>query len=104
MSKRVLTANQRAWLQEELSLWQRDAIVTEQQAGRIADLYEVAGELAERGRSRAVFVLMAAAATLVGLAALLLIGYNWNDLSRESKLGIVLGVVGLTHLIGFRLR
>jgi uncharacterized membrane protein len=40
----------------------------------------------------------------VGLAALLLIGYNWNDLSRESKLAIVLCVVGLTHTIGFRLR
>ena len=104
MSKRAITAKQRAWLLDELSLWHRDAIVTEQQAERIADLYEGAGEMAERGRSRAVFVLMAAAATLVGLAALLLIGYNWNDLARGSKLMIVLGVVALTHAIGFSLR
>jgi uncharacterized membrane protein len=104
MSKRAITAKQRAWLLDELSLWRRDAIVSEQQAQRIADLYEGAGELAERGRSRGVFVLMAAAATLVGLAGLLLIGYNWNDLSREIKLAIVLGVVGLTHAIGFTLR
>src|SRR5919112_4111450 len=82
MSKRPLTAHQRAWLLEELSLWRRDAIVTEQQAERIAGLYEGAGEMAERGRSKAVMVLMAAAATLVGLAALLLIGYNWSDLPR----------------------
>jgi uncharacterized membrane protein len=78
MSKRVLTANQRGWLQQELSLWRRDSIVTDQQAQRIADLYEGAGEMAQRGRSKAVFILMAAAATLVGLAALLLIGYNWK--------------------------
>jgi hypothetical protein len=104
MSKRAITAKQRAWLLDELSLWRRDAIVTEQQAQRIANLYEGAGEMAERGRSRAVFVLMAASATLVGLAALLLIGYNWDQLSRLTKLAIVLGVIALTHAAGFYLR
>jgi uncharacterized membrane protein len=104
MPKRAITPKQRAWLLDELSLWRRDAIVSEQQAQRIADLYEGAGELAERGRSRAVFVLMAAAATLVGLAALLLIGYNWDQLSRWTKLAIVLGVIAVTHAAGFSLR
>ena len=104
MSKRPINPKQRAWLMDELSLWRRDAIVTEQQAQRITDLYEGAGELAERGRSRAVFILMAAAATLVGLATLLLIGYNWNDLERGSKLIIVLGVIAATHAFGFSLR
>jgi uncharacterized membrane protein len=104
MSKRVLTAHQRAWLQEELSLWRRDAIVTDQQAQRIADMYEGAGEMAQRGRSKAVFILMAAAATLVGLAALLLIGYNWEDLSRDTKLIMVLGTIAATHATAFSLR
>src|SRR5918992_3473850 len=104
MSKRAINAKQRAWLLDELGVWQRDAIVSDQQAQRIADLYEGAGELAERGRSRAVFVLMATAATLVGLAAMLLIGYNWQDLSRWNKLGIVLTTIALTHGFGFFLR
>src|SRR5215204_345855 len=104
MSKRPLTAHQRTWLLEELGLWRRDAIVTDQQAQRITALYEGAGEMAERGRSRAVFVLMAAAATLVGLAALLLVGYNWQDLTRGTKLIVVLGIVALTHATGFSLR
>jgi uncharacterized membrane protein len=104
MTKRAITAKQRAWLLDELSLWRRDAIVTDQQAQRITDMYEGAGELAERGRSKAVFTLMAAAATLVGLAALLLIGYNWEDLSRVAKLVIVLGTIALTHAAGFSLR
>jgi uncharacterized membrane protein len=104
MPKRAITAKQRAWLLDELSVWRQNAIVSDQQAQRISDLYEGVGELAERGRSRAVFVLMAAAATLVGLAALLLIGYNWNDLARGSKLLIVLGVVAATHACGFSLR
>jgi hypothetical protein len=104
MSKRAITPKQRAWLLDELSLWRRDAIVSEQQAQRIADLYEGAGELAERGRSKGVFILMSAAATLVGLAALLLIGYNWQHLSREVKLVTVLGVITLTHAAGFSVR
>lgn len=104
MPKRAITAKQRAWLLDELGVWRQDAVINEQQAHRIADLYEGAGEMAQRGRSRAVFVLMAAAATLVGLAALLLIGYNWDQLSRLSKLGIVLAVIGVTHAVGFHLR
>ncbi len=104
MSKRAITAPQRAWLLDELSVWRRDAVVTEEQAHRITGLYEGAGEMAERGRSKAVMVLMAAAATLVGLAALLLIGYNWNDLPRDTKLAVVLGVIACTHAYGFTLR
>ena len=104
MPKRAITAKQRAWLLDELNLWRRDAVISEQQAQHIADLYEGAGELAEKGRSRAVFTLMAAAATLVGLAALLLIGYNWDQLDRWTKLAMILGVIGLTHAAGFSLR
>ena len=102
--KRPITAKQRTWLLDQLSMWRGDAIVSDQQAQRIADLYEGAGEMAERGRSRAVSVLMAAAATLVGLAAMLLVGYNWDQLPRESKLAIVLGTIALTHAGGFSLR
>src|SRR5215213_11447365 len=104
MSKRAITANQRSWLLDQLNVWRQNGIVSEQQTQRITDLYEGAGELAERGRSRAVFVLMSAAATLVGLAALRLIGYNWDALSRPSKLVIILGVIALTHAAGFFLR
>src|SRR3954453_16921461 len=101
MSKRAITAKQRAWLLDELNVWRRDTIVSEAQSRRIAELYEGAGELAERGRSRAVFLLMSAAATLVGLAALLLIGYNRDALSRPSKLVIILGVIALAYATGF---
>ncbi|HEY9014677.1 MAG TPA: DUF2157 domain-containing protein, partial [Gemmatimonadales bacterium] len=104
MPKRAITAKQRAWLLDELSLWRQNAIVTDQQAQRITDLYQGAGELAAHSRSKAVSTLMAAAATLVGLAALLLIGYNWQELSRFGKLGIVLATIGCTHALGFHLR
>jgi predicted membrane protein DUF2157 len=104
MPKRAIDSKQRAWLLDQLNVWRRDTLISEEQARRIADSYEGAGELAERGRSKAVFVLMAAAATLVGLAALLLIGYNWDQLDRLTKLAMILGTIGATHAIGFTLR
>jgi uncharacterized membrane protein len=104
MAKRAITAKEQAWLQDELGVWRRDGIITEQQAQRITGLYQGAGEIAEQRRSKSVFVLMAAAATLVGLAVLLLMGYNWSQLDRLTKLGIVLGVVAVTHALGFSLR
>jgi uncharacterized membrane protein len=104
MSKRAITTPQRAWLLAELRVWQESALISEQQAQGIGDLYEGAGELAEHRRSKSVFVLMAAAATLVGLAALLLVGYNWEHLSRGSKLLGVLGTIALTQAAGFSLR
>jgi uncharacterized membrane protein len=104
MPKRAINAKQRAWLLDELSVWQRESLVSQDQARRIADLYQGAGEHAEQRRSKSVFVLMAAAATLVGLAAMLLIGYNWDQLDRLTKLGIILVTVALTHGYGFKLR
>jgi uncharacterized membrane protein len=104
MSKRNISNTKRAWLWDELSNWRDQAILSPEQVARIQDLYETSGEEAERRKSRAVFTLMAVAALLVGLAALLVIGYNWNIMPRGLKLGIILGVIAATQAGGFYLR
>jgi uncharacterized membrane protein/uncharacterized membrane-anchored protein len=104
MQRTTLTAAQQRWLEQELSSWQLDAIVTPDQAKLIRGRYESADEISERKRSVAVQALFGMAAFLFGLAVLLLIGFNWNQLGRELKLVIVLGVVTTTHLGAFRLR
>jgi len=47
---------------------------------------------------------MAVAAFLAGLAVLLLIGYNWQGLSRETKLALIFSAVAGTHAGGLALR
>lgn len=104
MKKRMLLERQREWLLEEIDTWRAESIVSDDQASRILGLYETTVDTADRRRSQAVFVLMSAAALLLGFAVLLLIGYNWSEMSRAAKLVIIFGVIAGTHAAGFYLR
>jgi uncharacterized membrane protein len=104
MPKRSISARQRDWLLEELEAWRAEAILSEDQGNRILALYEAPAEIIERQRSRAVFTLMAVAGLFVGLAMLLLIGYNWQAMPAGLKLGVIFGTLIGTHAGGFYLR
>ena len=104
MEKQAISTKQRAWLLEALQAWRGRGIVSEEQAGRILGLYETPAAIAERQRSRGIFTLMGVAALLVGLAVLLLIGYNWAVMSRGLKLTVIFGAVAAAHGGGFYLR
>ena len=97
MGKQAISTKQRAWLLEALQAWRGRGIVSEEQAGRILDLYETPAAIAERQRSRGIFTLMGVAALLVGLAVLWLIGYNWAVMSRGLKLTVIFGAVAAAH-------
>ena len=58
----------------------------------------------ERRGARALFTLTSLAALLVGLAALLLIGYNWEAMPSAVKLAIIFAVLLATHCGAFQLR
>lgn len=104
MTKRPLSAKQRTWLLEEIDAWRAQALVSSEQTQQILALYETSVDVSERQHSRALVMLMGVAAFLVGLAALLLIGYNWAALSRTVKLLIIFGAILSAHAIGFVLR
>ena len=104
MAKRRLTDAQRHWLQDELQSWQDLSLLSETQRQGILDLYELPSESAARKHGAAMFILMSVAALLVGLALLLLIGYNWDAMPAPVKLAIIFGVVGGLHASAFYLR
>jgi len=91
----------RAWLQTALSNWQQQGIVTPEQASRIQSLYPHEEPDAPGKQNRILYVLGAMAAFLFGAALLLVIGYNWNEMAREAKLGIMLAGTALVHGLGF---
>jgi len=101
MSEREISEGQRSWLSKELATWQAAGILDVQQVTRIEGLYETRGQSAQRRASRAMFTLMGVAALLVGLAALLLIGYNWEAMPPAVKIAIVFGVVLGTYAAAF---
>ncbi len=93
MAKRGISDKQRAWLVRQLDDWQSHGLLFTDQTAPILDLYETQVELAERKRSIALVTLMGIAALMVGLSALLLVGYNWRSMPASLKLFIVFGTI-----------
>lgn len=90
----------RQWLQTALSHWQEQGILTSEQVGRIQALYPAQTD-APGIQERVFYVLGAMAAFLFGAALILAIGYNWNEMAREAKLGTMLAGTALVHGVGF---
>jgi uncharacterized membrane protein len=104
MFKRMIPGGVRAWLVAEVGVWREQGIVSEEQSTRILDLYETSREVVERRHSWALLTLMGLAALMVGLAALLLIGYNWKAMPDALKLVLLFGAILGTHCGAFYLR
>jgi uncharacterized membrane protein len=104
MDKRPLTQNMRQWLLDQMDHWRDQDLVSEEQGQAILNLYETPRQSSSRQQSVAIFVLLGVAAFLVGLAVILLIGYNWDALPAPIKLILVVGTVVATYAGAFYLR
>lgn len=104
MTNREITDKQRGWLRGELSFWNSLGLLSSDQAARILELYGTLEDAAERRGARALFTLTSLAALLVGLAGLLLVGYNWEAMPAAAKLAIIFTVLLATHACAFLLR
>jgi len=81
-----------------------DAELLRHGTSTILDLYETVDEISSRTRRRIIFMLMGLAAFLVGLAVLLVVGYNWEAMPRTAKLAVIFGVIAATYAGAFYLR
>jgi uncharacterized membrane protein len=104
MAVRELSDRQREWLQGELSAWTGLGILSEEQSRRILGLYPSPQELAMRHSGTVLATLSGLSALLVGLAVLLLVGYNWEALPPTVKLVLIFGTILATHALGMLLR
>ena len=104
MANREISDRQRNWLIGELTGWHALGLVSSDQVASILELYGTPEEAAQRRGARALFTLTSLAALLVGLAALLLIGYNWEAMPSAVKLAIIFAVLLATHAGAFQLR
>jgi uncharacterized membrane protein len=104
MGQREITEKNRAWLSAEIPVWQEQGIISPVHAARIWELYVTAAQSAERRRNWARFALLTLATLMMGLAVLLVIGYNWQDLGRPLKLSVIFGSILGAHGAGLYLR
>jgi len=102
MSKRSISASQLSWLRTELEAWRAAGAIDDPQ--RVLALYETDEDIAERAHSNGILALTAVAGTLVALAVLLAVGYNWSEMPRALKVaGAVIGTLA-AHAAAFGLR
>src|SRR5215203_5906195 len=101
MTRQAIPEPVRRWLRDALPLWQAEGLLGPDQVRGILALYEDDAEVGERRRSVVSFALLGMGAFLFGLAALLLIGFNWEAMPRPAKLGTALAVIAATHALGF---
>ena len=104
MNKRIITEKNRAWLSEEMKIWNNQGIVSEDHAARIWDLYLSARQSAEQRHAWARFTLLSLAMLMIGLAVLLVIGYNWQAIGRPLKLAVIFAAILGSYATAFYLR
>jgi len=104
MQRRPISDQVRAWLCGELASWQSAGLLDDDQTSKILDLYESQAESARRKRSIALTALCGIAALMVGLAVLLLVGYNWQSMTAAAKLSVIFAALLGTMAVGYGLR
>lgn len=104
MSRQKIQGSQLSWLMAALTEWQTAGLIQSDQADRILARYESENDLAQNKRSLLTLTLQAMAALLFGLSVLLVIGFNWEAMPRETKLAIILVAVACTHGVGLFLK
>ncbi len=88
------------WLLSESDRWVRERIVSPEQAERIRALYPPPPPAAPWG----MIVFSGLGAVIVGLGIILLLAFNWAEIPKLGKLGLILGALAGAHGAGLWLR
>jgi len=80
------------WIHSESSRWVREQIITDAQAARICSLYPTPTTV-----PWGLLLFTGFGAVVLGLGVILLLAYNWDELPKIAKLGLVFGSVAAAH-------
>lgn len=86
-----ISASRWSWLEKELDRWRAGGVIDDDTRARILGEYQVIS--AER---RSLMALVVLAVLMCGIGLLLLIGYNWDRIPPNVKIGTILFAVAAT--------
>jgi len=84
------------WLEGELNRWVSEGIIDGTRAESIRQLYPSR----PAARPWAIIVFSGLGAGIISLGIILLFAYNWHQIPKLGKLGIVFGSLAISHAIG----
>lgn len=84
------------WLLSEIERWTADEIITPEQGARLRERYTVPVD----GPPWGLLVFASAGALVIGLGVILLLAYNWNEIPKFGKLGLVFTAIIAAHIGG----
>ncbi len=93
-------------LATELRHWEREGLITGEQALDIASRYELSGPArrSQRAQARLVAILAIFGAILVGLGIVLFFAANWDQISREARLAMITLIVPAVYALSYWIR
>lgn len=103
-SRRPISTAQFSWLKEESEHWRRKNLISDEARLGIMEIYESQETRQLRNQQYGMLALMSLAMFLLGLAVLLVVGYNWNGLRWETKLEILFGGLAGCYATAFYFR
>lgn len=80
------------WLRDEIAQWQAEGLIEQELATQLSERYAVT----DRGWGRMVFSVIGA--ILLGLGVILFFAYNWEELPKFAKLGVVFAALLGSHV------
>ncbi len=87
------------WLRSEIDQWVRDGLIEPDQGRAIRSRYSGTGAVAW---GKVIF--SGIGAVMIGLGMILFFAYNWEDMHKFVKLGIIFSALIAAHAAGFRFR
>jgi uncharacterized membrane protein len=89
-------------LRTEAQQWQDEGLIDRDLYDQLADRYQFSNLEAE-GRDRFVFILIGLGAILLALGVITFVAANWQALSREIRLVLLISLFLSTNIAGFYL-
>ncbi len=99
MEKIRIYANQLAFLQRELERWAADGIMPDEMRTEILGKYEKK-DFGDGPQGVFFTILLSLGTLLLGAAALLLVSYNWKELSGCAKFSIIGSAMATSYAVG----
>ena len=86
-------------LAEESKVWVEEGLIQRSQAEAICKKYDVDFDATER-KSFGYLALLALGYLFIGIAVILLIGSNWEDIPRVIRMAVLIGITAGVHSFG----